>query len=465
MRTSRVQDTVARNVLTGMIVDQTVCSRIATEWDGDLFGERWLNIIGQWCIEHFQAYDQPPKDAIQSIFQSWAETNGDKGLVSLIGNFLDDLSDEWEEKEEETNSDFLVNQAAKYFTQVKLERLKDGIEGDLAVGNVEQARDRVSVFGEIRMSDCDWTDPLRDEETAKEVLTAQEDEEVLINYGGAIGEFYGNSLCRESFLAYMGPEKRGKTFWLIDNAIRAVLNRKRVAFFEAGDMSRRQILKRQYSRIAKVPIKPGEYRVPVEIAHEDRDEPPKVSHEIREEGRGLRYAQYVRAARKILKKRIQCDSAGMRLTVWPSDLSIGGIHSTLNRWESEGWVPDVVVVDYADLVHADNTRQDKRDQINEVWQGLRGISLKYHCLVLTATQTDAASYKTNVIGREHFSEDKRKFAHVTGFIGLNQTHEEKERGLMRLNWVLRREADYVETRCVWLAYCLPLANMAVKSCW
>ena len=50
-------------------------------------------------------------------------------------------------------------------------------------------------------------------------------------------------------------------------------------------------------------------------------------------------------------------------------------------------------------------------------------------------------------------------------IGLNQTPEEKEIGVMRLNWVILREGVFVETKCVYVAGCLAIANPAIRSCW
>jgi len=46
---------------------------------------------------------------------------------------------------------------------------------------------------------------------------------------------------------------------------------------------------------------------------------------------------------------------------------------------------------------------------------------------------------------------------------LNQTPKEKEKGYMRLNWVVLREGWYSERRCCYVATCFELANMSVRS--
>jgi len=123
---------------------------------------------------------------------------------------------------------------------------------------------------------------------------------------------------------------------------------------------------------------------------------------------------------------------------------------------------DVVVIDYADILLMESG-DDNRNKINECWKQLRRLSQTWHCLVITATQSDAASYTAGTMGRQHFSEDKRKLAHVTGMIGLNQTEDEKEEAIMRLNWIARRESHYVERKCIYVVGCLPIANPAIKS--
>jgi len=55
------------------------------------------------------------------------------------------------------------------------------------------------------------------------------------------------------------------------------------------------------------------------------------------------------------------------------------------------------------------------------------------------------------------------FAEVTGLIGLLTNEVEKERGVLRLNWVVRREGAYSQRRSLYAAGCLAAANPCVKS--
>jgi hypothetical protein len=150
-----------------------------------------------------------------------------------------------------------------------------------------------------------------------------------------------------------------------------------------------------------------------------------------------------------------------------STTNVGNIRTSIDEEIKLGWVPDVVVIDYADILAPETgtSAMDFRQQTNRTWQALRRLSQDYHILVVTATQSDAASYDTQLLTRKNFSEDKRKYAHVTGMVGINQNEEQKEIGVFRLNWILLREGIYYESRCVTVAGSLNIANPAILSTW
>jgi hypothetical protein len=67
---------------------------------------------------------------------------------------------------------------------------------------------------------------------------------------------------------------------------------------------------------------------------------------------------------------------------------------------------------------------------------------------MTASQGDADSYDKNVLTAKNFSETKAKNAHVTAGFGLNQTDDEKLKGIMRINSYLARDNDFSVSRTV-----------------
>jgi len=85
-------------------------------------------------------------------------------------------------------------------------------------------------------------------------------------------------------------------------------------------------------------------------------------------------------------------------------------------------------------------------------------------LVVTATQADAASFESNTLKMHNFSEDKRKYGHVTAMYGLNQTDpEEKDLRIMRINELAIREGAASVMNQVRLLQCLEIGRPFLGS--
>lgn len=453
-----------RLIITGMIVNSIVLGRIASQWDKAQFRSKWANLVGSWCVQYWDQYGKPPRRHIQTLYESWASDNTkDEDTIDLVGSFLKSLSGEYVSANRELNPEYVVDLAAKHFNETKLRALRDELEGDLDGNDLDRALKRVADFGRVEIGVGSAIDVLQDMESLREAFESKS--EPLIVYPGALEYFFGDALEREGFISFMAPEKRGKSWWLLDVAFRAVQQRRRVVFFEAGDNSRNQVLRRLGIRAARRPLKPSTVYIPKRIYKSADDLAAEVDVEERKWTDQLDWRDAWKGFNRVVKKARSKDSL-FKLFVYPnSTLSCGMIGSTLSTLEKQGWVADVVVIDYADILAPAPGHSDSRDQINANWKQLRSLSQQYHCLIVTASQADANSYSSYVITKKNFTDDKRKLAHVTGMIGLNQTEEEKQLGLMRLNWVVRRESEFSETACCHVAGCLGIGNPAMKSIW
>jgi replicative DNA helicase len=178
----------------------------------------------------------------------------------------------------------------------------------------------------------------------------------------------------------------------------------------------------------------------------------------------LSYKTAIAAADAVLKKKGK--ESLLRLACYPnSTISIAGVRAALESWSRRGWTPDVVVIDYADILAPLPGYAESRDSTNATWQQMRALSQQLHGLVITATQTKATSYTAELMEMQHFSEDKRKFAHVTGALGINETADEKRNQTFRLNWLVLRESDFSTRDCVTIAGCRDVARPIVLSTW
>lgn len=453
-----------RRILIGMIVNTTVLGRMSSKWQDRMFRSRWANIIAQWCLKYYKKYDKPPMQQIESLYETWAEKSKDETVVTLVEKFLYSISDEYEDLKEEINPEYVIDLAGKYLNKVKLERLVEQIEEDIEQGHSDKSIEHVTAFNRVEMGVGAGINVMQDIEVIRQAFAVTA--EPIIKYPSKLGEFFANDLLPSCFISFMGKAGVGKSWWLMDIAYRAALQRKRVAYFEVGDMGQTPTMLRLIKRAAGRPLTSGDYEYPLSIDRKPKKK-PYIEFESKSVKGDISWRDAVRNFRRIMKKRIKSKDSYLKLSChYNSTLSVMGLESILNEWILDGWIPDVVIIDYADILLMEYADKEGRDCINETWKRLRALSQKFHVLLVTATQGDAGSYDKKMIGMGNFSEDRRKIDSVTGMIGINQTDKwEEEVGLYRLNWIKRREAKRWSRRCVHVASCLDIANPCVKSCW
>lgn len=458
MRIERRSPVDEHMVITGMIMDNIVLAAVAQVWEPDLFGSRWANLIAKWCYDYYKKYKKAPRRHIEALFASWARKHEDQEkTVALVERFLGSLSTEYESRKENPNSAYVIDVAGDHFNRQKLIKLKNELEGALDLGDIERAEEIAASYREIELGEGSFINVFEDEAALD--LTFQSAGKPIVKYPGHAGEFFNESLERDGFISFMGPEKSGKSWFLIDLAVRAIEQKNKVAFFAIGDLSDHQMMNRLLIRLSGLPAKEAKLKIPTEI------------YRLKNERRVEVFSEY--QTRKILTpkaaqlawKKYQTDfgTDPLKLSIHRnSTISTRGIGEQIERWIGDGWIPDVVVIDYADLL-SPPPGYVEREAINQTWKELRSISQMLHCLLVTATQADARSYGKDMLTMANFSEDKRKNAHVTGMIGINPGRDQRgEAKEWKLNFVVpprERESPPV----LRVAGCLGIGNPIMVS--
>lgn len=445
-----------RQIIIGMILNPVVLARIASIWDGECFSQTWFNVIAQRCINYYRRESKPPGNDIHAMILRWAnKTKREPKVVEEVDKVLASLSEQAEHTD--INPQFIIDLASERFTEVRMKRTIDKAQEFIDNGNRTEAITTLKSFTEAAIKAQPGT-PLFTDNEAIDRTFALAQNETLVDYDDAASDFFGNSLARDSFVCFVAPEKVGKTFWLMDIAYRGVNSKKRTAFFGAGDMSLEQMAMRLLVRVAKHPQYPCTVKYPVDWK-EDRI----PDTETKRFDKPLTPERAKKACKTFMQRFTQ---PYFHLEAHPTKtLTVERIRSTLLEKIAQGWIPDVVCVDYADILAPPiQTRKfDSRDQINSVWEQLRSLSLEFHVLLCTATQATRLGQKAEVLRLEHLSDDKRKAAHVTAMFGINQRDKEKENQVYRLNVMARRSSEYSSRRVVHTAACLELANPCVLS--
>jgi hypothetical protein len=150
-----------------------------------------------------------------------------------------------------------------------------------------------------------------------------------------------------------------------------------------------------------------------------------------------------------------------------STLTFEMIERQLDQWErTDGFVPNIVAVDYIDIMVPEKNFNDYRHSQDYLWKQARKLSQERNVLLLTATQTNQSSYfrgkkkdgdipdSSKGVRRYHVSEDKRKLSHASAIIGLSQTPDDLKDSIIKVNVVINRHGRCNDEYCVRMAGCL-----------
>jgi len=453
-----------RQILTAMITDDVLLGKIAPIWkaNDNLFDSKFANLMGGWCVYFYNRYGKAPKNSIERLYDKWAQKSKDKETISMVEQLLGNLSESYNHKR---NHRFDIDHAEEYFNKVRLKRITKEVKNKIEDEDVEEAQKAYNSFHRISLNTAGPIIIGQDWEPVKRAFS-KKNLEPIVQWKGPLGKFCGPYFAKNNFICFIAPDKRGKSFWLLDVGYRAWIQGKRVAYFDTGDMTDEQVIRRIGSRCSGLPYRKQKYKFPERLWRNKDDDTARLEFDNRRSRKRLSFKlakesierAVEQSRRKVGSFRLHCSPSGTN--------SVADIKSYLTQWEREdGFVPEVIVIDYADLLAPPSGVSEYRHQINKSWEMMRAMSQEIDCLVVTATQANAASYKSELMGRWNFSEDKRKLAHVTGMIGINATVKEQDRGIQRLNWIVLREGEFSYSKCVHVANCLAISNPAVRSCW
>jgi len=491
---------IERQIIIGAIVSTEYLHQTENIWNVMFFESATAKRLARWIWQYYTKYNKAPGKQIEQIFYDKLKTDRIAKDVAeeIEQDILPSLSAEYEQ--DNINLDYLIDLTRKYFNERNLAIHSASIEGFLQKGELLEAERIACEYRPLRSpttQDLDLSSTLALERVDK---AFNSDIIPLIKYPGALGTFWNDQLVRGGFVAFLAPEKRGKTWQLLDLAMRACKQKRKVAFFQAGDMSEGQQLKRICIYLAKksnLERYTGEMYEPVQDCVFNQNNNCKLEEracsfgifekrEYLEIRRDIRQSDLITAfeknedyepctnceqyhnkpwgaawvkkvnvkgsldsteAKKVIEDFFIKYKLQFKLSTYANDtLTVKMIKASLDIWEKQdSFIPDVIFIDYADLLTIDGYEKDFRQQQNKIWKGMRNLSQTGgNPLVITATQADAASYEKNSLRMTNFSEDKRKYGHVTAMYGLNQDTKDREKkiGLMRVNAIVQREGEF-----------------------
>lgn len=448
MKRERLDALNEKDIAIGLIISDKYCNEIIPILDPKYIEIDYIRILASWIKEYFLEFREAPKNNILKLYRAKVGTLRDESLGDNILTLISSL-----DKKGSINEGFMIDESVKYLKKRSLLCLGEDIEACVSLNDIYGAEEKVSKYRMVEKSGSETVSVMHSLD--KVIESFDTEEEVLLRVPGAYGSVIGD-IHREDFFAFIAPFKRGKTFALMDLAVRGFFNGMKVLFVSL-EMGERSVVRRFWTTISGQISKDKE-----NINFPKFVERPNDLWGI-EERRINKRASDSEDIKKMSDfiKRVS-RGGDIRVLAVPSySLKVEKLESKMERMAYEdGFVPDLLVVDYADIM-APSEKNEYRQQLDSIWKRLRSIAQKWHCAVITASQTNRDALSGDA-SQENVAEDIRKIAHITSMVSINQTEEEKIKGIVRFKQLVIREegAEYRQAVCL---QCLDLGKMVIDS--
>ena len=467
-----------KKIITFCITNTQFLKETASYLKVDSFQLKHLQRIFRWVESYFNKYDIAPNKAISDIFLV-EKKNLPDDEAEIISDLLSSLSLKYVNEEEDTkeNVGYYADKCREYVRKRNISTKINEINGLLSLDRIDDAEAEMLDFKKLSVETTNWTNPLSESNVDK--VFESKDSDFLFKLNGDLGEVLGN-FNRGCLYCFAAPLKIGKSWAIAECRNMALLKGLKVAEFNI-EMTERQINERFYKRITGATSTGGKTYYPVMdckfsqdgsckkpertgkvalYAHEDyiplfEDADPnyKTCNVCKGTKSFLGVPWYENIVRKELtisdtKKTVNGFKSmwgdNYRLRVYPRfSATVSTMMHDLNFLEeTEGFVPDVITVDYAGLVQSEGRHKEERHRISEVFKMLGRLGAEKKAGIITAAQINREGMKKRKSQVGDIAEDFSIGANVDGLYLLSQSDAEKERKICRVSVGAMRDGEF-----------------------
>ena len=112
--------------------------------------------------------------------------------------------------------------------------------------------------------------------------------------------------------------------------------------------------------------------------------------------------------------------------------SVNTIRNHLEKVMMKGFIPSLVVIDYADVMRSTRQFDSLRHELKLIYEELRNLSMDMNIPIWTASQSNRSGATSDVVGLENMSEAYGKAMVADVVLSLSRKPMEKDKGVGRL---------------------------------
>jgi len=468
-----INSSIEKRILTGMIVSKDFLDKTFKAYQPEYIESIYIRKVIKWVLEYYEQYKDIPGDSIQEIYIANKKKMNEEEF-EILGTLLDDILTGYTEGS--FSSEYIIDQVLNFFKTKELSIVSSNVKYYLDKGNIVEAEKEIENYTKITKPNLEINGFISSEEALSQTFENEEENNFLI-LPRSLGKFMG-PFQREWLVGISAPFKKGKTWMLGEFTKAAALSGLKVASFNL-EMSLTNMRKRTYmsltgaSEVAGPTIFPcfdcvknqsdncrkdertNHVRIPNSFNTKTKYKSCTYCKDIDNDDFEMAMWEEVIDVPKleyfIVKEKMTALQRIGKASVWIECLprfsaSVDDIERKLDNLESiHNFIPDVLIIDYADILKSNDTNLKGVEKEDDVWMCLARIASVRKMLVVVPTQLNKDSLDAKQIKTSHTAKWVGKLGHVDAMFALNQTPPEKEKGVMRVSTLEHRHKDFIET--------------------
>ena len=132
-----------------------------------------------------------------------------------------------------------------------------------------------------------------------------------------------------------------------------------------------------------------------------------------------------------VKEKLDNLRGGLYIREYPAgQATVNTIHAHLEKCKQQNIEPDLIIVDYADLLTSKSSKE-KRDKLDDIYTNLRGLASEMKLPIWTASQVNRSGAREEIIQGDRMAESYSKMMITDFAMSLSRSAEDKENGTGR----------------------------------
>lgn len=387
-------------IIQAFLGDKTFAEQIIEVLNPELFEKKYVSEISKLLKHYYMKYETvPTSDIVEALIQSELQKPSDIIVKKACMDFLERI------KEHPLNGDseYVKENSFNYFkTQYIRNVLAEDILPKINIANFEEILPQIQKaigMGADKHIGYDYNEDT--EERFKEEI-----ENKIPSLWKYLNEMLNGGFGSKRLVTILGASGAGKSHLLVNVGVGALMAGKTVVHYTL-ELDEIDTARRYDACITDIEI---------------NDVPLRKKHVLEK-----------------LKNKLP-ESSRLIIKEYPMrSASIQTIKSHLSRLRIKNIIPDIVIIDYGDLLKSVSVTSEARFSLREVWEQMKALAQEMKIPVVTATQTNRSGYASDVITADQISEDFSKVMTSDIIITAARNLEQKAAGIGKMHIAKNRQ--------------------------